>query len=68
MTELTAAKRKHIRKSAFGIPGKHAFPMNDATHQRLAIGGATRSEHACNISAATADRIKAKARALLHKG
>lgn len=68
MAVLNAAKRKKMPKSAFGIPGKRAFPMNDATHQRLAIGGATRAEHAGNISAATADRIKAEARAKLKRG
>jgi hypothetical protein len=64
---LTAAKRRRMPKAAFGIPGKRAFPMNDPTHQRLAIGGATRALHAGNISEATADRIKAEARAKLRK-
>ena len=41
--------------------------MNDKTHQRLAISGATRSERAGNISASTAARIKAEARAKLAK-
>lgn len=48
----------------FAGPGK-SFPINDATHARMAISGATRSMHAGNISKATADRIKAKARAKL---
>jgi hypothetical protein len=39
--------------------------MNDATHQRLAISGATRSENAGNISADEADRIKGMARSRL---
>lgn len=65
--KLTAAKRKKMPKSQFGIPGKRGFPMNDAKHQRLAISGATRSEHAGNISAATAARIKAEARAKLKR-
>lgn len=49
------------------VPGEKAgpngsFPIGDKKHARLAIGGATRSERAGNISAATADAIKAKAR------
>jgi hypothetical protein len=66
--KLTAAKRRHIPKSAFGIPNKHAFPLNDPIHQRLAISGTTRALHAGNISASTAAHIKAEARAKLHHG
>ncbi len=52
------------------VPGEKAgpngsFPIGDAKHARLAIGGATRSERAGNISSSTADAIKAKARAKL---
>ena len=56
------------------VPGKKAgpngsFPIGDDKHARLAIGGATRSERAGNISEGTADRIKAEARAkLAHDG
>jgi hypothetical protein len=53
-------------KSKFAGPGK-SFPVNDPTHARLAISGATRSERAGNISAATAAKIKAKARKVLKK-
>ena len=54
------------------VPGKKAgpngsFPIADKKHARLAIGGATRSEHAGNISASTAARIKSEARAKLGK-
>lgn len=49
------------------VPGEKAgpngsFPIGDKKHARLAIGGATRSERAGNISASTAAAIKAKAR------
>jgi hypothetical protein len=53
-------------KSEFAGPGK-SFPVNDKTHARLAISGATRSERAGNISAATAAKIKARARRKLGK-
>ncbi|MDE2104955.1 MAG: hypothetical protein KGL39_47395 [Patescibacteria group bacterium] len=65
---LTAAKRDKMPKSEFGQPEKKGFPMNDKKHDRLAISGATRSEHAGNISEAEADKIKAEARHKLHEG
>jgi hypothetical protein len=53
-------------KSSFAGPGR-SFPINDANHARLAIGGATRSERAGNISASEAESIKAKARGKLYQ-
>lgn len=52
------------------VPGKKAgpngsFPIGDAKHARLAIGGATRSYNAGNIGKSTEERIKAQARAKL---
>ena len=52
------------------VPGEKAgpngsFPIGDDKHARLAIGGATRSYNAGNISASTEASIKAKARAKL---
>lgn len=67
MAKLTAGRRKAMPAGEFAGPGK-SFPVNDATHQRMAISGATRSEHAGNISASTAARIKARARGLLARG
>lgn len=62
---LTRDKRKQMPSSSFAGPGK-SFPISDPTHARLAISGATRSEHAGNISASEAERIKAKARNKLY--
>lgn len=59
--DLTADKRKQMSPGQFAGPAR-SFPINDANHARLAISGATRSEHAGNISASEADSIKAKAR------
>jgi hypothetical protein len=67
MSKLTAAKRKAMPSSKFALPTSKGFPLNDATHVRLAISGATRSERAGNISASTAAEIKAKARKKLKK-
>jgi hypothetical protein len=58
---LSAANRASMPNSEFAGPG-HSFPINDPTHARLAISGATRSEHAGNISPDEENRIKAKAR------
>jgi hypothetical protein len=60
-----------LRKSK--VPGPKAgpnesFPVGDKKHQRLAIGGATHSFHAGNISESTEHRIQARARKLLHAG
>lgn len=60
MTDLTAAKRKGMSKGEFAGPGK-SFPVNDKEHARLAISGATRSEHAGNISSSEEAKIKRKA-------
>lgn len=60
--DLTAAKRKAMPKSEFGLPKTHGFPMNDQTHDRLAISGATRAFNAGNIGKGTEDRLKAEAR------
>lgn len=54
------------------VPGKKAgpngsFPVGDKKHDRLAIGGATRSYNAGNISKSTENHIKAEARAGLRK-
>lgn len=66
MAILRSAMRKEMPASQFAGPGQ-TFPVNDAAHQRLAIGGATRAERAGNISPDMAETIKAKARKLLAK-
>ena len=65
---INAAMRKRMPKSEFGQPEKRGFPMNDPTHQRLAISGATRAYNAGNISKSTEGRIKGEARAKLKRG
>ena len=66
MSKLTAGKRRGMPKSQFAGPGK-SFPVNDKTHQRSAISGATRSYNAGNISKSQENRIKSKARGLLDR-
>lgn len=64
MTVLNAAKRRAMPASEFAA-GKGHYPINDPTHARLAISGASRAENVGNISASKAAMIKAKARAKL---
>ena len=63
---LTAKDRKNLSPSQSAGKGR-SFPINDKTHARLAISGATRSMHAGNISKSTEASIKAKARKKLGK-
>lgn len=65
--KLSTKARKALPAKTFAGPGR-SFPINDKSHARAAISGATRSERAGNISAATADKVKAKARAKLGEG
>lgn len=67
MAKLTSAGRAALSNNQYAGPNR-SFPVNDKTHARLAISGATRSERAGNISASTASSIKTKARAKLAKG
>ena len=61
MAKLTTAKRNHLPKTSFGLPGKKAFPMPDKLHARLAKSGASRAEHVGNITKAQEKIIDAKA-------
>lgn len=70
MSKLTAADRAKIPANKFAGPkihGKPSFPLTDKPHDRMAISGATRSEHAGNISKAKEAEIKAEARRKLGK-
>lgn len=74
---LTAAQRKKIPKSKFGVQSRAktakgkakpgSFPMPDKKHARLAISMAAKSLKAGNISKAQHDRIVAKAKRILGK-
>lgn len=68
MAVLTSAQRKKMPGSEFGEPESKGFPMNDKTHDRMAISGASRSYNAGNISKSTEERIQAEARKKLGNG
>ena len=65
MAKLSSKERKSIPKSEFGLPGKRKFPMPDKPHARVAEGRATQMENRGKLSAASAERIRAKAKRLL---
>lgn len=62
MAKLSAAQRKAMPSSSYALPKTKGFPLNNPSHDRAAISGATRSERAGNISASTEAAIKSKAR------
>ncbi|HZP68365.1 MAG TPA: hypothetical protein VFB29_00350 [Pseudolabrys sp.] len=67
MARLSSLARKQLPARDFAGPNR-SFPINDKTHARLAISGATRSERAGNISPEREAEIKRKARAKLGEG
>lgn len=73
MARLTTRARKALPRSDFALPKgtkaskAPAFPLTDASHDRNAISGATRSLRAGNITKAQAETVKRKARAALKR-
>lgn len=61
---MKASTRKSLPKKDFAGPGR-SFPVEDDKHARLAKAGASRSEHAGNISKSEESKIDAKADAKL---
>ena len=66
MAVLSSSDRSSMPGKSFAGPNR-SFPVNDPTHARMAISGATRSEHAGNISPEEKAHIQAEARAKLAK-
>lgn len=66
--DLTAAKRKRLPKSTFGLPGSRKFPMPDRSHAANAKARATQGVKAGTLSASSAAKIRAKANRILGKG
>lgn len=64
MAKLSRGARKSMPKGDFAGPNR-SFPIENKTHARMAISGATRSERAGNISSSTEASIKSQARAKL---
>jgi hypothetical protein len=65
MAKLNAAARKALPKSDFGLPGKRAYPMPDASHAANAKARATQAVNAGRMSKSTEAKIDAKANRVL---
>lgn len=65
MAKLTTRARKEMPKSEFGLPGKKAYPMPDASHAANAKARASQAVNAGRMSASTEDKIDAKANRVL---
>lgn len=67
MAKLTAKARAALPLKKFAGPDR-SFPINNPSHARAAISGATRSARAGNITASTEARVKAVAETALKRG
>ena len=67
MATLSTIARKHLPAKTFGLPGKRAYPMPDASHAANAKARASQQYAAGNLSAADKRKIDAKANRKLGK-
>ncbi|EBZ5873863.1 hypothetical protein EC415_11370 [Salmonella enterica subsp. enterica serovar Millesi] len=67
MAKLTAAKRKKMPKSEFGMPGTRSYPMPDKAHAANAKARATQMEKEGKLSLSAKAKIDAKANKVLKK-
>lgn len=65
--ELTAAKRKKIPTSKFGMPGSRKYPMPDRSHAGNAKARAAQQVAKGNLSKSEEKKIDAKANRILGK-
>lgn len=68
MGTLTTKQRKALPKSDFGLPGSRGYPMPDRAHAAQAKARATQQELRGNLSHSSAEKIRAKANKVLHRG
>jgi hypothetical protein len=66
MATLTAAQRKKLHSSQFGLPGRLAYPMPDRAHAANAKARAAQ-QVGKSITASQKARIDAKANRILGK-
>ncbi len=67
MATLNAATRKSIPTGEFGLPGSRKYPMPDRSHAVNAEARATQMVKRGKLSAASAAKIRAKAKRVLGK-
>ena len=67
MAKLTASRRRRLKKSSFGLPGRRAYPMPDRAHAANAKGRAKQMLRKGKLSRSSYNRIVAKANRKLGK-
>lgn len=67
MAKLTAAKRKKVPKSEFGLPKERKYPMPDKSHAVNAKARATQMVKKGKLSKAQEAKIDAKANKIIGK-
>jgi hypothetical protein len=67
MAKLSSSQRKSMPKSEFGMPGKKAYPMPDASHAANAKARASQAVNAGRMSPGTEAKIDAKADRVMGK-
>lgn len=67
MAKLSTGKKKKLKKSQFGLPGKRKYPMPDKKHAANAKARATQQHRKGKISKSTRDKIHAKANRVLKR-
>lgn len=67
MAKLTTKARNRIPSSAFALPGKRAYPIEDKAHARAAKSRASAAVNAGRMSKSTEAKIDAKANRKLGK-
>lgn len=65
MAELTAKKRKSLRRSQFALPGRRAYPVHDCSHAANAKARATQMFKRGKLSKTARDKVFARANAKL---
>lgn len=68
MAKLTTKERKALPKSAYGLPGKKAYPMPDKAHAANAKARASQMQKAGKLSESAKEKIDAKANKVMRKG
>lgn len=67
MSKLSAEQRKNLPASAFALPEKRMFPINDEIHREKAVQLAPRALHAGSITAGEAATVRRKAKGIGHR-
>lgn len=65
MAKLSSASRGKLKASTFGLPGKRAYPMPDASHAANAKARATQMANKGKLSPSGKAQVFAKANKVL---